>query len=164
MIEYKKRCERQEKMEQEQNDFSLITGVHHISMETDNWEKSLQFYENLLGLKPAGKGSAEKRRLQLLDAGGNVCVELTELTQKRTGDDVEKAARWAHLAFRVSDTAALMKKVKAAGYEVTMDTTTIHSGDLNAVIGFFKGPQDELIESFQVIDSNAEGTHSHAAG
>jgi catechol 2,3-dioxygenase-like lactoylglutathione lyase family enzyme len=138
-----------------QNDPPLITGLHHISLETTNWEQSLQFYQDFLGLKPVAQGSGETRRLQLLDIGGGVCLELTELKEPRSMPDQEHNARLVHLAFRVRGTAALMDKVRAAGYEITLETKTIHSGDLHAVIGFFKGPQGEVIEAFQPIPADS---------
>lgn len=138
-------------MKSENDDAPLITGMHHISLETTNWDQSIQFYQDFLGFKLVGKGSGEKRRLHLLDMGDGVCLELTELKEPRPEPEQENNARWVHLAFRVRDTAALMNKVRTAGYEITLETKTIHSGDLHAVIGFFKGPQGELIELFQVI-------------
>jgi glyoxylase I family protein len=130
---------------------SLISGVHHISMKTDNWEESLHFYCDVLGFTPGGKTSGSSGRMQLLQAGGNVAIELTEIAEQRKSQEEPETPRYAHVALRVIDTAALMDKVRAAGYEITLETKTIHSGDFHAVIGFFKGPQGELIEAFQEI-------------
>ncbi len=143
-------------MKSETAESPLITGMHHISLETTNWEQSLQFYQDFLGLKPVAKGGGTNRRLQLLDTGDGVCLEITELKESRPEPEQERNARWVHLAFRVADTAALMDKVRNAGYEITLETKTIHSGDLHAVIGFFKGPQSEVIELFQVIPAEVQ--------
>ena len=129
----------------------LVTGVHHISMKTDNWEESLHFYCDVLGFTPGGK-TAGSTRMQLLNAGGNVAFELTEMSEKRIPNADESVPHFAHIALRVTDTAALIEKVRRAGYEITLDTKTIHSGDFHAIIGFFKGPQGELIEVFQEIE------------
>jgi glyoxylase I family protein len=133
---------------------TYITGIHHVSMETDDLEKSLRFYVDFLGLHVGLKNSGVPRRIQLVDAGGAVYLELTE--RKDPSEIQAPGGPYLHVAFRVSNTAALIEKVKNAGYEVTMDTRTIHSGDLHAVIGFFKGPQGELIEVFQEIDAPSE--------
>lgn len=130
---------------------SLICGVHHISMKTDHWDESLHFYCDVLGFTPGGKNSGMSSRMQLLHAGGNVAIELTALNEKRSQQAKPNPQYFAHIALRVSDTAALMDRVRAAGYEITMETKTIHSGDFHAIIGFFKGPQGELIEAFQEI-------------
>ena len=130
---------------------NTFSGVHHISMKTDNWEESMHFYCDVLGFTPGGKASGMAGRMQLLQAGGNVAIELTELTEKRSRQIEPESPHYAHVALRVSDTAALMDKVRAAGYEITVETKTIHAGDFHAVIGFFKGPQGELIEAFQEI-------------
>ena len=145
-------------MDQKLEQKPLIQSIHHISLETDSWDESLRFYTEILELTPAAKASGETRRMQLLDTGGNVFLELCELTEKRTKLPDPKSGHWMHLAFRVSDTAGLMDKVKAAGYEVTLETRTIHSGEFHAVIGFFKGPQGELIEAFQEIAPMDKGT------
>ena len=130
---------------------SLIRGVHHISMKTDNWDESMRFYCDVLGFEPGGKAEGMSARMQLLQAGGNVAIELTELTEKRTATEEVNPPQYAHVALRVTDTAALMDKVRAAGVEITLETKTIHAGDIHAIIGFFKGPQGELIEAFQEI-------------
>jgi glyoxylase I family protein len=143
-------------MKPENQESPLITGIHHISLETSNWDQSFQFYRDFLGLVPVAKGGGTGRRLQLFNVGDGVCLELTELLDPRAEPEQERNARWVHLAFRVRDTAALMDKVRAAGHEITLETKTIHSGDLHAVIGFFKGPQGELIELFQDIPAEAQ--------
>lgn len=130
---------------------SLIGGVHHISMKTDHWDESMHFYCDVLGFMPGGKAEGMSARMQMLYAGGNVAIELTELKEKRTAAEEVNPPHYAHVALRVTDTAALMDKVRAAGVEITMETKTIHAGDIHAVIGFFKGPQGEVIEAFQEI-------------
>ncbi|MBI9049007.1 MAG: VOC family protein [Anaerolineaceae bacterium] len=136
-----------------ENNKTLISGIHHISMKTNTWDESMRFYGDVLGFAPGAKNEAGSNRMQLLNAGRQVYIELTEMTEARADQTDLNPPHFAHLALRVTDTAGLMKKVRAAGYEITLDTKTIHSGDLHAIIGFFKGPQGELIEAFQEIDS-----------
>ena len=130
---------------------NLISGVHHISTKTDNWDESMHFYCDVLGFTPGAIASEKPPRMLLLQAGGNVAFELTEMDEKRTDAEEVNPPHFAHIALRVTDTAALMDKVRDAGYEITMETRTIHVGDFHAVIGFFKGPQGELIEAFQEV-------------
>lgn len=129
-----------------------ISGFHHVAVFSRTYEKSVDFYTRVLGLTQRVEFVHGGKRVSLLDMGSKGdYIEIFEAPEKATDAD----GRWAHIALRCNDVAGVLARVKALGYEVTMEPKTVEL-DSNVGpkpfvihIGFFRGPDGELIELFE---------------
>ncbi|WP_330410928.1 VOC family protein [Agathobacter rectalis] len=93
---------------------SLIKGIHHVSMKcssTEEYEKTIDFYKNILGIPVAREWQAGI----MLDTGNGI-VEIFN-----DGDDAPGKGVIRHFAFATDDVDACVESVKAAGYEVFIE-------------------------------------------
>ncbi len=97
---------------------SIVTGLDHIVVATQDVEATMAFYGEKLGLRLALDRTFEQRALRLVFFRvGGVTVELSS----RLGAPVDASARdrlWG-LAWRVPDADAARARVAAAGFEPT---------------------------------------------
>jgi len=131
-----------------------VGSLHHVSIQTTDWERSLGFYRDTLGLKrtmhaqlPGGKeivlfGNENGTRVELISPAAHPMER-------------SKSGAIAHLAFEVSDVARTITEIRRLGYQVTTDTTEIDVPGLHATIAFFEGPNGESIE---LIRNHSNGT------
>ena len=121
---------------------SLIKGIHHVSMKcssTEEYEKTIDFYKNILGIPVA----REWQSGIMLDTGNGI-VEIFN-----DGDDAPGKGVIRHFAFATDDVDACVEAVKAAGYEVFIEPKDIEIAStpvFPARIAFCKGPLGEEIE------------------
>jgi glyoxylase I family protein len=126
-----------------------VTGFHHVAMKVKDFDASLEFYTKTLGFPVQLTWGEGEKRAAMIDVGNGNCIELFAGGPEGPRPD----GHWIHIALRCADTKSAMERVKAAGYEVTMETAdiTIDSKPQKFPIriGFFKGPAGELIEFFE---------------
>jgi glyoxylase I family protein len=125
-------------------------GVHHIALQTRDWEGSLRLYRDVLGMPVVAEGGTPERPAVLLDIGDGSHMEL--FGRKDDTPPVDAAAAndpLMHIALATSDARAATELVRQAGYEVTTEPKAIQVGTISAVISFFKGPNGELVEFFE---------------
>jgi catechol 2,3-dioxygenase-like lactoylglutathione lyase family enzyme len=126
-------------------------GVHHLAVQCNNLEESLHFYCDVLGMTPVVEFTTA-RKIVLVDIGDGSHMEL--LGPRLDGQVSEIASApihpLVHLALTTTDTRAAVEKVRAAGYAVTVEPKDVSLGSLAVTNAFFKGPNDEIIEFFQV--------------
>ncbi|WP_099203745.1 VOC family protein [Scatolibacter rhodanostii] len=128
-----------------------ILGIHHVAIRPtkENYEKTVNFYVELLGLDVLRTWGNEEKPCCMISTGDNSCLEIL-------GDgksDPNTKGVYEHLAFHTKYTDELIERVRNAGYEVTMEPTDIVIGSVPpcpARIAFCKGPMEEIIEFFQV--------------
>jgi glyoxylase I family protein len=126
-------------------------GSHHIAIQTRDWAASLKLYRDVLGMKVIAEFGSSERKIILLDIGDGSHVELFE-----PKPDTAKPGSSApndplmHFALATSDTRAATEHVRRAGYEITVEPKDVNLGSLNVTIAFFKGPNGEELEFFQV--------------
>ena len=123
-----------------------IQGIHHIAIQTRDWDASLKLYQEVLGL-PLTYWVPTDLKIALFDLGNNSFIELFE-PQANTPAPGSSAANdpLPHLAIRVDDVQKAVDHVRAAGYEVTMETKRLTGDNFDATIAFFTGPSGESIE------------------
>ena len=127
-------------------------GTHHIAVQTQNYEASVAFYTEVMGMAPTVEFNAGGRRVCLLDIGDGSHLELFEPIPGTTPSGDADGNVVFHFALTTSDIEAALERVRAAGMEITVEPRTAQLGSLNVSIAFFKGPGGEVVEFFQVND------------
>lgn len=126
-------------------------GVHHLAIQCRNLEELLHFYCDVLGMTTVLEFTTN-RKIVLVDIGDGSHMEL--LGPPLDGQLSEIGASpihpLLHLALTTSDARAAVEKVRAAGYQVTSEPKEVVLNTLAVTNAFFKGPNDEVIEFFQV--------------
>ena len=122
-------------------------GIHHIALQTTDWDASLKLYKDILGMTETTRfQNAEGQTILLLDAGDGSHVELFEpLSSAPTSDN----AHFFHLAIATTNARAATQRVREAGYEITVEPKDLTLGELDVTISFFKGPNGEVLEFFE---------------
>ena len=127
-----------------------ITGMHHVALKCcglDEFEKTLAFYNGILGLPIVRTWGEGGNSAAMLDTGAG----LFEIFAN--GTDRLGAGALRHLALAAEDTDACVAAVRAAGYEITMEPTDIvipSDPPYPARIAFCIGPVGEELEFFHV--------------
>lgn len=126
-----------------------ILGFHHTAFRSANFDASVRFYTEVLGLKPKITWGKAPQRAIMIDVGDGNYVEIFE-----RGESVPKDEPVIlHFALRTDDCAGMLEKVRASGAEITIETkdVTIDSniGPVPVRIAFFKGPDGEIVELFE---------------
>ncbi len=128
---------------------AAITGFHHAAIRTADFDASLTFYTEVLGLKVKVSWGAAPARAAMLHAGDARYVEIFERSEEFEPGE----STLLHLALRTNDCAGMLEVVREAGMEVTMETKDVDidssAGLVPVRIAFFKGPDGEVIELFQ---------------
>lgn len=125
-------------------------GTHHIAVQTQNYENSIAFYTEVMGMERTVEFSAGGRRISLLDIGDGSHLELFEPLpgSSPSGDATDNVV--FHFALTTTDIEPALARVREAGMEITVELKTVDLGPLNVSIAFFKGPGGEVVELFQV--------------
>jgi len=125
-------------------------GSHHIAVQTTDYEASVAFYTDVMGMTEVVGFENQGRRAVILDIGDGSHMELfepipgTQPSNDATGNIV------FHFALQTTDIEAALERVRAAGMEITVELKTVQMGPLNISLAFFKGPSGEVVEYIQV--------------
>ena len=126
-----------------------ITGFHHTAIRSNQFEESVRFYTEGLGLQTKITWGEAPSRAVMLDVGDSNYVEIFERAE--AAPNVEAAI--LHFALRTDDCAGMLERARAAGAEVTMECKELaiesNQGPIPVKIAFFKGPDGEVIELFE---------------
>ena len=125
-------------------------GMHHVALQTRDWEASLKLYRDVLGMEVVAEFGSPERKILLLDMGDGSHMELFQPKSDTpapgspsTNDPI------MHIALATSDARSAAEHVRAAGYEITVEPKTVELGVLTVTLAFFRGPDGELVEFFQ---------------
>ena len=127
-----------------------ITGIHHIALKCcglDEYNKTVTFYHDILGLPIARKWGEGENVGIMLDTGAGL-FEIFANAADRPGMGALR-----HVALNVEDTDICVEAVRAAGYKITVEPCDIVIGSLPpypARIAFCIGPVGEEVEFFCV--------------
>ncbi|NKB71400.1 MAG: VOC family protein [Candidatus Latescibacteria bacterium] len=126
-------------------------GCHHVAVQARDLDASLKLYCDILGMEEFAEFGAPGHRIKLLDMGDGSYIELFSPTDQSPAAGAPAANDpYTHIALTTSDTHAATERVRAAGYEITVEPKTLDlTADLQVTIAFFKGPNGEVIEFFQ---------------
>ncbi len=125
-------------------------GTHHIAIQTTDYEASVKFYTEVMGMTEVVGFENAGRPALILDIGDGSHLELfgpipgTQPSNDAAGNVV------FHFALQTTDIEAALERVRAAGMEITVELKTVDLGPLNVSLAFFKGPSGEVVEFMQV--------------
>ena len=123
-------------------------GFHHISITTHQFEESVKFYRDLLGMEVVKEMQLGERRLIQLDIGDGTLVELSDPTPE-TAEMPNSLVPLNHLGLVADDIVAAVELVRAAGYPITVEPRELNTGETPMRLAFVKGPNGESIEFMQ---------------
>lgn len=126
-------------------------GFHHIGLKVADLDKSIDFYENGLGMKKFAAWGEGSGRVQMLDLGDGGILELFA----GGGDHLSNNGKWVHFAMRVEDVDAAYAAALSAGAESLIPPKVVpldsQPEKLTLNIAFVKGPDGEELEFFKII-------------
>ena len=122
-----------------------VLDLDHVGVRVADIEKSIAFYQGILGLTVESFDSLPDRGLKkaMLAAGSGI----VELLQYAGQPVPENDGPVAHLAFRVDDIENVWEELKKAGAKLVDDQPRGLAGGMK--IGFLRGPDNESIEIVQ---------------
>jgi glyoxylase I family protein len=126
-------------------------GYHHVAIRATDFDRTMRFYTEGFGFRPAVRWGEGDGRAVLLDTGDGNYLEVFAGGKRAPGEPVPEGAI-LHFAFRTTDCDAAIERARAAGAVVTTEPRTIELASEPKVtirIAFCKGPDGELIEFFQ---------------
>ncbi len=131
---------------------SAVKGYHHVALRAHDFEASVKFYREGLGLSEVLAWGESAGRAVMLDVGGGSRLEIFA---GGSGSPPAEGA-FLHVAFSTADCDAALARARNAGGRVTKEPTnvTIEGRPRPAVvrIAFCTGPDGEVIEFFQSRD------------
>lgn len=124
----------------------MIVKLEHIGIRTDDMDRSIQFYTEVLGMKLVERVPLdETTELAFLSFPGQEDVQVELIARSIEGMAVEGLVN--HLALTVEDIDAVINKLKQHGVAISDEwPKTILDG---RKIAFFNGPSGEKLELFQ---------------
>ncbi len=125
-----------------------IQGIKHVGVFVRDLERSINFYQNVLGLKLEERMQVDEQlELAFLSFSGDKKDTYSQTTLELVhGRDVEaKEGRVNHLAFSVQNIDEMLVKLKQHEVEL-IDETAREVGDGKMRVAFFRGPDGEKLE------------------
>lgn len=127
------------------NSIVKINGVEHISINTVDFEKSRDFYTNVLGFTQLQTVDCGEFDITYFAVPGGIRLELFDYRGNNpVFDHPESASGLRHLAFDVEDVAAHEHLLREAEVEITLPTTDL--SNLGVRVLLFLDPNGVTLE------------------
>lgn len=123
----------------------MIKKLLHTRMRVNDLERTVKFYEDVLGLRVVRRHTSP-RGAQLVFVATPNSEEEIELCQMPNSPSVQVQPDLVHLAFEVDDLEAFAAAAKAKGYALSDGPTKTQSGSVIAFIDAPEGYEIELIQ------------------
>ena len=133
--------------------------LSHVALYTSDFDRSIDFYTNGLGMKLVRQWGTPERRTALYDFGNGTGLELFERSNvtKDIPDTACTGAYW-HYAIEVDDVEQAYQQALDHGATVRSEPYTCHNDakptDMDARIAFVFGPDHELIEFYRWLTAD----------
>ena len=116
-------------------------GAHHIAVQTRDWDASLTFYKDVLGMEVIAEFGSPERKIVLLDMGDGSHMELFQPTASSpaAGDAIPNDPV-THFALATTDIHTAIEHVRQAGAEVTLEPRDVSLGALMQLSPFLGDP------------------------
>lgn len=127
-------------------------GFHHIAINVSDFDRSLEFYTQGLGLRRTFGWGEGPSRCAMLDLGDGNYVELLGGGKPLDPAVSEAAGNFMHFAIRVPSADDAFARARAAGARERMSPTDVTiDGDrpVKVRIAFCYGPDGEVFEFFE---------------
>jgi len=125
-------------------------GSHHLAVSAADFDKSLKFYTEGLGMAQVAAWGEGDKRAALLDIGDGSHVEIFA----GGSADAQVSEKFVHFAFRTTDPDTAFANAIAAGATEKMPPTTLDipaDPPLPVRIAFVFGPDGEVLEFFKTL-------------
>ena len=125
-------------------------GSHHIGVKCADFDKSLKFYTEGLGMKLIAAWGEDDSRAAMLDIGDGSHVEIFAGGQK----DAQINEKIVHFAMTTTDPDLAFNNAVAAGAKERMPPTTLDipaDPPLPVRVAFVYGPDNEVLEFFKML-------------
>lgn len=133
----------------------IIKGMkfHHIALMAEDYERSLDFYTNGLGLRLYATWGSPEKTIAMLEMGDGGILELFS----NGGRENDLKAGFPHLAFEVDDVDAAYERAVGAGAKsifapkrAPLDSSPVK---LTLYCAFVEGPSGEQLEFFRILSA-----------
>jgi glyoxylase I family protein len=131
--------------------------LHHLAIQTRDWEESKRFYIELLGMEQVGGFQLPHREVIFLNMGGGDLIELFEpikANDYELPDHANESLAVFHFALAVEDVDAATERCRTAGYAVKIEPKILQLDGVHARLAFIIGPNGEHIEFFKDLSSS----------
>jgi len=125
-------------------------GSHHLAISSADFDRSIKFYTEGLGMRPVASWGEGDKRAALLDIGDGSHVEIFAGGPTQA----QERERFVHFAFRTSDPDTAFANAIAAGAKEKMLPKTLDipaDPPLPVRIAFVFGPDGEVLEFFKEL-------------
>ena len=135
---------------------SKVAAIHHVAIQTDDIEKALHFYVDILGAEVIKRNRFKKREMAWLRAGGTTI----ELFSKREGDELsawhDRQAGPIHIAFVVEDLDSFLESAlsKGARFHHSKPEPFVPPVPGAQKIAYLLGPDGEEVEIRNLSDNS----------
>lgn len=123
----------------------MVKKLLHTRMRVNDLERTITFYETVLGLKVARR-SVSPRGAQIVFLATPNSEEEIEITYLPNSPSVQVQPDLMHLAFEVDSIEAFAAEIAKKGYKLSDGPTKTGSGSLIAFVDAPEGYEIELIE------------------